>query len=71
MRAREDGAPRFVFVSAIVPNIEEINVWLGGAADSVVRSEYTPALTEFAVLSWNHQPTTAPGGGVVKREGVE
>ena len=22
-------------------------------------------------LIWNHQPTTAPGGGVVKREGVE
>lgn len=50
MRAREGGAPRLVFVSAIVPNIEEINAWLGGAADSVVRSEYRPALAEFAVL---------------------
>ncbi len=50
MRAREGGAPRLVFVSAIVPNIEEINAWLGGVADSVVRSEYRPALAEFAVL---------------------
>lgn len=50
MRAREGGAPRFVFVSAIVPNIEEINAWLGGTPDSVVRSDYRPALAEFACL---------------------
>lgn len=50
MRAREGGAPRLVFVSAIVPNIEEINSWLGGTADSVVRSDYRPALAEFSVL---------------------
>lgn len=50
MRARESGAPRFVFVSAIVPNIEEINAWLGGAPDAVVRSDYRPAIAEYAVL---------------------
>lgn len=50
MRAREGGAPRFVFVSAIVPNIEEINAWLGGAPDAVVRSDYRPAIAEYAVL---------------------
>ena len=50
MRAREGGAPRFVFVSAIVPNIEEINAWLGGRPESVVRSDYRPAMAEFAVL---------------------
>lgn len=50
LKTREAGSPRFVFVSAIVPNIEEINSWLGGSADSVVRSEYRPALAEFAVL---------------------
>lgn len=49
LRSRE-AAPRFVFVSAIVPNIEEVNLWLGGAADSVVRSDYRPALAEFSVL---------------------
>jgi len=50
MRARETGSPRFVFVSAIVPNIDEINEWLGGTADSVVRSDYRPAMAEFSVL---------------------
>ena len=50
-RARESGGPRFVFVSAIVPNIEDINSWLGGSDASVVRSEYRPAVAEFAVLS--------------------
>lgn len=50
MRAREIGAPKFVFVSAIVPNIEEINAWLGGMDDTVVRSDYRPALAEFAKL---------------------
>lgn len=50
LRSREGGAPRFVFVSAIVPNIEEINTWLGGSDDSVVRSDYRPALAEFGVL---------------------
>lgn len=50
MRAREGRPPKFVFVSAIVPNIEEINAWLGGTEDSVIRSEYRPAIAEFATL---------------------
>jgi hypothetical protein len=50
MKAREAGPPRFVFVSAIVPNIEEINSWLGGNDQTVVRSDYRPALAEFAML---------------------
>lgn len=50
MKVREEGIQRYVFVSAIVPNIEEINVWLGGTDDSVVRSDYRPAVAEFAVL---------------------
>ena len=50
MRAREIGPPKFVFVSAIVPNIEEINAWLGGTNETVLRSDYHPALADFAVL---------------------
>lgn len=30
MRSRASGPPRFVFISAIVPNAHEINAWLGG-----------------------------------------
>lgn len=50
MKVRQTGVQRYVFVSAIVPNIEEINHWLGGTYDSVVRSTYRPAIAEFAVL---------------------
>lgn len=50
LRARDIGPPKFVFVSAIVPNIEEINSWLGGTDATVVRSDYRPALAEFARL---------------------
>lgn len=53
LRAREGGAPRVVFLSAIIPNIEEINAWLGGSDDTVVRSDYRPASTEFASLRVN------------------
>jgi helicase len=50
MKGREAGAPRFVFISAIVPNVQEINAWLGGTQNSIIRSDYRPALAEFAVL---------------------
>ncbi|MEE6286275.1 DEAD/DEAH box helicase [Georgenia sp. MJ173] len=43
-------SPRIVFVSAIVPNVEEINTWLGGSDATVVRSDYRPSTAEFAVL---------------------
>lgn len=50
LKARQGRPVRFVFVSAIVPNIEEINAWLGGTDQTVVRSRYQPAVAEFAVL---------------------
>lgn len=50
MKSRAGAPPRFVFVSAIVPNIEEINSWLGGTDQTVIRSTYRPAIAEFAVL---------------------
>jgi ATP-dependent DNA helicase len=59
LKARQD-PPRFVFVSAIVPNVEEINSWLGGRPDTVVVSDYRPALAEFAML---HE-STATGGSI-------
>lgn len=56
--------PRIVFVSAIVPNVEEINTWLGGSEGTVVRSEYRPAVAEFAVL----RPS---GSGRQRKVGLE
>ena len=56
-RARADAAPRMVFVSAVVPNIDEINAWLGGDDDTVVRSDFQPAGADYAVL----RPTGGAG----------
>lgn len=56
--------PRIVFVSAIVPNVEEVNTWLGGSEGTVVRSEYRPAVAEFAVL----RPS---GSGRQRKVGLE
>jgi helicase len=50
LKSRETGSPRFVFISAIVPNVQEINAWLGGTQQTVISSEYRPAVAEFAVL---------------------
>ncbi len=50
MKARQVNPIRFVFMSAIIPNIEEINAWLGGSEDTVIRSSYRPAIAEFSVL---------------------
>ena len=50
MRGHVDRPVRFVFISAIVPNVEEINTWLGGVDKTVIRSTYRPAIAEFAVL---------------------
>lgn len=58
MRARPARPTRFVFMSAIVPNIEEINTWLGGNDQTVIRSTYRPAIAEFAIL----QPVGAGAG---------
>ncbi|RQX00501.1 DEAD/DEAH box helicase [Micromonospora inaquosa] len=50
LRRRELLRPRMVFISAIVPNIEEINAWLGGRDETVVKSSFRPAEVEYAVL---------------------
>lgn len=49
-KARLAGAPRFIFISAIVPNIEQINAWLGGNGDTVIKSDYRPAHAEYGLL---------------------
>lgn len=48
--SRSSSSPRVVFLSAIIPNIEKINSWLGGSDGSVVRSTFRPAEIEYAVL---------------------
>lgn len=43
-------AKRFIFLSAIIPNIEKIHNWLGGDESSLVKSEYRPTELSFAFL---------------------
>lgn len=50
LRARSGGSPKIIFISAIVPNIHEINAWLGGTEETVVVSNYRPSIAEFASL---------------------
>lgn len=50
LRARAGGAPRIIFISAIVPNIKEINAWLGGTDETVVVSSYRPSIAEFSMM---------------------
>ena len=41
---------RFVFVSAIIPNIATVNAWLGGSNESMISSDYRPTELEYAFL---------------------
>src|SRR5690606_5570728 len=38
----EEVKRRFIFVSAIIPNISTVNAWLGGSDESLISSDYRP-----------------------------
>ena len=42
---------RYLFLSAIIPNIEDVNTWLGGDNDEVGDSKYRPCPIKFACLN--------------------
>lgn len=47
----EKGVDRkFIFISAIIPNIDKINEWLGGTEQTVVRSTYRATEIEYGFL---------------------
>lgn len=46
-RLKKIGHKRFLFISAIIPNIEDINTWLGGTAEQIGSSTYRPAKIKF------------------------
>ncbi|MDI6402051.1 DEAD/DEAH box helicase [Balneolaceae bacterium ANBcel3] len=51
-RLKEDKThqKKFVFISAIIPNIDVINSWLGGTDKTLITSNYRPTELEFAFL---------------------
>ena len=50
LKAHDRLGRRFVFISAIVPNIGTINSWLGGSDQTVIESDYRPTRLEYGFL---------------------
>lgn len=48
-RIKSRGVARFLFISAIIPNIEDVNTWLGGSEKEVGDSKYRPCEIKLAV----------------------
>ena len=48
-RLKRNEHVRFLFISAIIPNISDINQWLGGAVGEVGNSTYRPCKIRFAL----------------------
>ena len=50
-RLRKQEHIRFLFISAIIPNIGDINTWLGGTEEEVGESSYRPCKIRFGVAN--------------------
>jgi len=50
LKCKNNSNARFIFISAIIPNISVINSWLGGNDESLFSSNYRPTELEFAFL---------------------
>ena len=48
-RIKSRGVARFLFISAIIPNIEDVNTWLGGSEQQVGDSRYRPCEIKLAM----------------------
>lgn len=48
-RLKQQEHKRFLFLSAIIPNIEDINVWLGGEETQVGKSKYRPCELRYGI----------------------
>ena len=45
---------KYIYISAIIPNIETINNWLGGNQQSLVKSNYRPTQLSYGFLVKNN-----------------
>lgn len=50
-RLRKQEHIRFLFISAIIPNIGDINTWLGGNKDEIGESSYRPCKIRYGVAN--------------------
>lgn len=53
-RLKKQEHKRFLFLSAIIPNIEDINVWLGGNDTQVGKSSYRPCELRYGIAKTNN-----------------
>jgi hypothetical protein len=53
LRADTTNPKRFVFLSAILPNVIDLHQWLNGQAEGLAESNYKPVETECALLALN------------------
>jgi len=58
LKSQTEVARKFIFISAIIPNIERINTWLGGSENTVVRSSYRATEIEYGFLKPYEGSTT-------------
>lgn len=54
-RIKSRGVARFLFISAIIPNIEDVNTWLGGSETEVGDSRYRPCEIKLAMAEKRHR----------------
>jgi superfamily II DNA/RNA helicase len=54
-RIKSHGVARFLFISAIIPNIEDVNTWLGGSESEVGDSKYRPCEIKLAMAQRNQR----------------
>ena len=48
---------RFLFLSAIIPNLNEVNKWMGGKEDEIGRSQYRPCRQRLGVVKYERKQT--------------
>lgn len=51
LKSTEEVQRKMVFISAILPNVNEIHSWLGGEPDTLAVSEYKPVETDFSFVA--------------------
>lgn len=52
-RLRQQENVRFLFLSAIIPNLRNVNEWLGGKENEIGDSPYRPCRQRLCVARWN------------------
>lgn len=50
LKFSEINSRKIVFISAILPNVDDIHKWLGGTPDTLSKSEYKPVETDYAFI---------------------